>query len=157
MIFVVRLSSLDRGGSALHQVRTYIHILVCCWIIKCSLYSYVHGHAGILLDYQVSSVHMYVCTYAHTYVRIRIFVGMQSDYQVFTVLMYIRMYVRTYVYSGTSLLRTLWDLDFSPYYRGVLIQRSLSTLQYYTGTQNGVLIIEVSAIQRFVIERSHCT
>ena len=23
-------------------------------------------------------------------------------------------------YSGTSLLRTLWDLDFSPYYRGVL-------------------------------------
>ena len=36
------------------------------------------------------------------------------------------------------------------------IQRSLSTLQYYTGTQNGVLIIEVSAIQRFVIERFHC-
>ena len=29
-------------------------------------------------------------------------------------------------------------------------------LQYYTGTQNGVLIIEVSAIQRFVIERFHC-
>ena len=23
-------------------------------------------------------------------------------------------------YSGTSLLRTLWDLDFSPYYRGFL-------------------------------------
>ena len=41
------------------------------------------------------------------------------------------------------------------------IQRSLNTLQYYTGTQNGVLIIdlelEVSAIQRFVIERFHCT
>ena len=36
------------------------------------------------------------------------------------------------------------------------IQRSLNTLQYYTGTQNGVLITEVSAIQRFVIERSHC-
>ena len=36
------------------------------------------------------------------------------------------------------------------------IQRSLNTLQYYTGTQNGVLIIEVSAIQRFVIERFHC-
>ena len=32
------------------------------------------------------------------------------------------------------------------------IQRSLNTLQYYTGTQNGVLIIEVFAIQRFVIE-----
>ena len=29
-------------------------------------------------------------------------------------------------------------------------------LQYYTGTQNGVLIIEVSTIQRFVIERFHC-
>ena len=36
------------------------------------------------------------------------------------------------------------------------IQRSLITLQYYTGTQNGVLIIEVSAIQRFVMEKSHC-
>ena len=24
------------------------------------------------------------------------------------------------MYSGTSLIRTLWDLDFSPYYRGVL-------------------------------------
>ena len=24
------------------------------------------------------------------------------------------------VYSGTSLLWTLWDLDFSPYYRGIL-------------------------------------
>ena len=36
-------------------------------------------------------------------------------------------------------------------------QRSLNTLQYHTGTQNGVLIIEVSAIQRFVIERFHCT
>ena len=39
---------------------------------------------------------------------------------------------------------------------GTSIQRSLNTLQYYTGTQNGVLIIEVSAIQRFVVERSHC-
>ena len=37
------------------------------------------------------------------------------------------------------------------------IQRSLNTLQYYTGTQNGVLIIEVSASQKFVIERFHCT
>ena len=36
------------------------------------------------------------------------------------------------------------------------IQRSLNTLQYYTGTQNGVLTIEVSTFQRFVIERSHC-
>ena len=36
------------------------------------------------------------------------------------------------------------------------IQRSLNTLQYYTRTQNGVLIIEVSAIQRFVKERFHC-
>ena len=39
-----------------------------------------------------------------------------------------------------------------------LIQRSFNnTLQYYTGTQNGVLIIEVSTFQRFVIERFHCT
>ena len=30
------------------------------------------------------------------------------------------------------------------------------TLQYYTGTQNGVLIAEVSTFQRFVMERSHC-
>ena len=36
------------------------------------------------------------------------------------------------------------------------IQRSLNTLHYYTGTQNDVLIIEVSTFQRFVIERSHC-
>ena len=28
--------------------------------------------------------------------------------------------ILTNEYSGTSLLRTLWDLDFSPYYRGVL-------------------------------------
>ena len=36
------------------------------------------------------------------------------------------------------------------------IQRSFYILQYYTGTQNGVLNIEVFLIQRFVIERSHC-
>ena len=35
------------------------------------------------------------------------------------------------------------------------IQRSLNTLQYYTGTQNGVLITEVSIIQRLVIEVFH--
>ena len=60
--------------------------------------------------------------------------------------------------SGTSLLGTLWDLDFSPYYRGSSgsIQRSFNTLQYYTGTQNGVLITEVPAIQRFVKESFHC-
>ena len=37
------------------------------------------------------------------------------------------------------------------------IQRSLNTLQYYTGTQDGVLIIEVSTFRRFVVERFHCT
>ena len=36
------------------------------------------------------------------------------------------------------------------------IQWSLNTLQDYTETQNGVLIIEVSAIQRFVIESFRC-
>ena len=37
------------------------------------------------------------------------------------------------------------------------IKRLFYTLQYYNGTQNGVLIIEVSTFQRFVIERFHCT
>ena len=37
------------------------------------------------------------------------------------------------------------------------IQRLIYTLQYYTVTQNGVLITEVSAIQRFAIARFHCT
>ena len=36
------------------------------------------------------------------------------------------------------------------------IRRLLNTVQYYTGTQNGVLIVEVSVIWRFVIERFHC-
>ena len=36
------------------------------------------------------------------------------------------------------------------------IQRSFNTPQYYTGTQNGVFIIEVSTFQRFVIERFQC-
>ena len=35
-------------------------------------------------------------------------------------------------------------------------QRSFNTLQCYTGTQNGVLIMEVSTFQRFVIERFQC-
>ena len=52
-------------------------------------------------------------------------------------------------YSGTSLLRTLWDLILVLITEVSSIQRSFNTLQYYTGTQNGVLIIEVSAIQRF--------
>ena len=36
------------------------------------------------------------------------------------------------------------------------IRRSRNTLQYYTGTQNGVLIIEVSTFERFVIEGFQC-
>ena len=59
-------------------------------------------------------------------------------------------------YSGASLLGTLWNLDFSPITEVSSLQRSLNTLQYYTGTQNGVLITEVSAIMRFVIERFPC-
>ena len=35
------------------------------------------------------------------------------------------------------------------------IQGSLNTLQYYTGTQNGVCIIKIPSIKRFV-ERFHC-
>ena len=86
---------------------------------------------------------VYICMYAVT-----VYMGT----------MYNHMYIG--VYSGTSLLRTLWDIDFSPYYRGVLNSEVTytycNTLQYYTGTQNGVLIIEVSAIQRFAIERFYC-
>ena len=36
------------------------------------------------------------------------------------------------------------------------IQRSFNTLLYYTETQNGVLITEVSTFRRFVIERFQC-
>ena len=61
------------------------------------------------------------------------------------------------IYSGTSLLWTLWDLDLVLITEVSSIQRSFDTLQYYNGIQNGVLIIEISAIQRFVIERFHCT
>ena len=57
----------------------------------------------------------------------------------------------------TSLIRTLWDVISLVLITEVSsIQRSLNTLQYHTGTQKGVLIIEVSTFQRFVIERSHC-
>ena len=40
--------------------------------------------------------------------------------------------VLVYVYSGTSLLRTLWDLDFSPYYRGVLNSEVTYVIHYST-------------------------
>ena len=56
-----------------------------------------------------------------------------------------------------SLLRTLLDLDLVLITEVSSIQRSLNTLHYSTGTQGGVLIIEISAIQRFVIERFHCS
>ena len=62
-----------------------------------------------------------------------------------------------YVYSGTSLLKTFGTLILVLITEVSSIQRSLNTLQYYTGTENGVLIIEVPAIQRIVIERLHCT
>ena len=53
-------------------------------------------------------------------------------------------------------LSILWDLDFSPYiYRGVLNSEVTQYTTVHTGTQNGVLIIEVSAIQMFV--SFHCT
>ena len=102
MIFVVRSSSLDRGGSALHQVRMYIHMLVCCQIIKYLLYirihMCIHRYAGRLLDYQVFTV--YTCVHSracilsdyqvfaitvYMHICIHIFAGMLSDYQVFTV------------------------------------------------------------------------
>ena len=60
------------------------------------------------------------------------------------------------MYSGTSLLRTLWDLRMSPDDKGFLHSEVVNTLQYYTGTENSVLIIDISTFQRFVIERSNC-
>ena len=49
------------------------------------------------------------------------------------------------VYSRTSLSWTLWNLNSSPYYVLITevssIQRSFDTLQYYTETQRGVLIV----------------
>ena len=60
-------------------------------------------------------------------------------------------------YSGTSLLGGHFGTLILVLNTEVSsIQRSLNTLQYFTGAQNGVLITEVSAIQRFVIERFHC-
>ena len=82
--------------------------------------------------------------------------------------MYIRTYVGMNVYICTYVGMNVYTVE--PLYYGhfgtlilvlitevTSIHRSFNTLQYYTGTQNGVLIIEVSAIQRFVIERFHCT
>ena len=59
-------------------------------------------------------------------------------------------------YTGTSLLITLWDLNYALNTEVSSIQRSFNTMNYYIGTQNGVLITEVSTFQRFVIEWSHC-
>ena len=51
-------------------------------------------------------------------------------------------------YVGTIILVLITEVS--------SIQRSFNTLQYYTGTQNGVLIIEASTFQRFVIEWFQC-
>ena len=57
-------------------------------------------------------------------------------------------------YSGTSLLGGHFGTLILVLNKEVSsIQRSLNTLQYFTGAQNGVLITEVSAIQRFVYNR----
>ena len=82
--------------------------------------------------------------------------------------MYIHKYVHTYIHTQTHMYAYVHTVE--PLYYGhfgtlilVLIkedpsiQRSFNTLQYYTGTQNGVLNIEVFAIQRLVIERFHST
>ena len=47
-----------------------------------------------------------------------------------------------------------WDTEWCPYYRGSSIQRSLGTLQFYTGTQNGVLITEVPQFRGHFIQYS---
>ena len=59
--------------------------------------------------------------------------------------------------SSSELFCVQWDLYHGHFGTLILvlitevssIKRSLNTLQYYTGTQNGVLIIEVPAIQMF--------
>ena len=67
------------------------------------------------------------------------------------------MFVGIYVvlYSGSSLLRTLWDFKFSPYYRCFLnseviryttiLHRDIEWCPYYRG----------STFQRFVTEKFH--
>ena len=58
--------------------------------------------------------------------------------------------------SGTSLFRTLWDLKISPYYRVFLNSEVIIYTTVLDWDTNGVLIIEVSTDQRFLIERLHC-
>ena len=69
-------------------------------------------------------------------------------------LAYIHVYVST-LHSGACLLGTLLDLDFCPYYRGLLKPEvHLHMLQHNTGTKNSVLMIEITSILRFVGVRS---
>ena len=63
--------------------------------------------------------------------------------------------VCTWLYR-TSLLWTLCTSILALITEVSSIQRSFNTLQYYTGRQKGVLIMKVSAIRRFAIERVHC-
>ena len=74
-----------------------------------------------------------------------------NSYNIITLYYIIKSQITPVIYYGhfgTLILVLITEVS--------TIQRSLNTLQYYTGIQNGVPIIEVSAIQRFVIERFHC-
>ena len=87
---------------------------------------------------------MFVC------VRVCVFVLM--------VQLYVDICIHTYLYT----VRPLYKGHFGTLIPVLItefssMQRSLNTLQYYTGTQNGVLIIEVSTFQSFLIEWFHCT
>ena len=55
------------------------------------------------------------------------------------------MHAYKYISNGTSLLQMLLDLNFSLFTEVYSIHKSFIT-QYYTETQNGVLIIEVPSI-----------
>ena len=61
-----------------------------------------------------------------------------------------------YTIEWTLSIKDIWDLNFTTL-QSTSIQTSLNTLQYYTGTQIGIIIIDIPAIhdQRYVIERLH--
>ena len=98
----------------------------------CNTYVLTHKYLNTQCVY-IYSIHNiyyvhYTCTYTHT---------CTGQYTITSEPLY-------YVHFGTLILVLITEVS--------SIQRSLNTLQYYTGTQNGVLIVEASAIQRLYRE-----
>ena len=88
----------------------------------------VHTYMYVRM-YTVPTVHVYLETFVHSndiistcmcmYVYSVALYDLQNVHDIqIPYMQCLRTHI--YCYSGTSLLRTLWDLDFSPYYRGVL-------------------------------------